>query len=58
MELAEITSFSASDGVERLRRFQTARSCELLRTIELLAKLRMAELSKPNSPGGTLCCQP
>jgi len=43
LELAEIASFSASDGAERLRRFQTARTRELLRTIELLAKLRKAE---------------
>jgi len=43
LELAEIASFSASDGAERLRRFQSARTRELLRTIELLAKLRKAE---------------
>jgi hypothetical protein len=47
LELAEIASFSASDGAERLRRFQSARTRELLRTIELLAKLRKAESSKP-----------
>jgi len=61
LELAEIASFSASDGAERLRRFQTARTRELLRTIELLAKLRKASApkseekapSEPNSPGAT-----
>jgi hypothetical protein len=47
LELAEIASFSASDGAERLRRFQTARTRELLRTIELLAKLRKAGAEKP-----------
>ena len=47
LELAEIASFSASDAAERLRRFQTARTRELLRTIDLLAKLRKAESSKP-----------
>jgi hypothetical protein len=47
LELAEIASFSASDGAERLRRFQTARTRELLRTIDLLAKLRKAGESKP-----------
>jgi hypothetical protein len=61
LERAEIASFSASDGAERLRRFQTARTRELLRTIDLLAKLRKAGASKPekkppsepNSPGAT-----
>ncbi|APW59860.1 hypothetical protein [Paludisphaera borealis] len=43
VELAEQASFSASDAAERLRRFQTARTRELLRTIDLLAKLRKAE---------------
>jgi len=47
LELAEIASFSASDGAERLRRFQSARTRELLRTIELLAKLRKASAPKP-----------
>jgi hypothetical protein len=47
LELAEIASFSASDGAERLRRFQSARTRELLRTIELLAKLRKAGAEKP-----------
>jgi hypothetical protein len=47
LELAEIASFSASDGAERLRRFQTARTRELLRTIELLAKLRKAGPETP-----------
>jgi len=47
LELAEIASFSASDGFERLRRFQSARTRELLRTIELLAKLRKAGAAKP-----------
>jgi hypothetical protein len=47
LELAEMASFCASDGAERLRRFQTARTRELLRTIDLLAKLRKAESSKP-----------
>ncbi|APW62416.1 hypothetical protein [Paludisphaera borealis] len=42
LELAEQASFSASDAAERLRRFQTARTRELLRTIDLLAKLRAA----------------
>ncbi|MDR3622039.1 MAG: hypothetical protein P4L85_22005 [Paludisphaera borealis] len=42
LELAEQASFSASDAFERLRRFQTARTRELLRTIDLLAKLRAA----------------
>jgi hypothetical protein len=59
LERAEIASFSASDGAERLRRFQTARTRELLRTIDLLAKLRKAGAAKPekkapsepNSPG-------
>jgi hypothetical protein len=59
LERAEIASFSSSDGAERLRRFQTARTRELLRTIELLAKLRKAGAEKParkppsepNSPG-------
>ena len=40
LELAEQASFCASDAGERLRRFQTARTRELLRTIDLLAKLR------------------
>jgi len=63
LELAEIASFSASDGAERLRRFQSARTRELLRTIELLAKLRRAGAAKPEkkapsepnspSPGAT-----
>jgi hypothetical protein len=53
LELAEIASFCASDGAERLRRFQTARTRELLRTIELLAKLRKADSSKPEKPGAT-----
>jgi hypothetical protein len=53
LELAEVASFSASDGAERLRRFQTARTRELLRTIELLAKLRKADSSKPEKPGAT-----
>jgi hypothetical protein len=53
LELAEIASFSASDGAERLRRFQTARTRELLRTIELLAKLRKAGAPKPEKPGAT-----
>jgi hypothetical protein len=43
VELAEQASFRASDAFERLRRFQTARTRELLRTIDLLAKLRKAE---------------
>jgi hypothetical protein len=47
LERAEIASFSASDGAERLRRFQTARTRELLRTIDLLSKLRKAGASKP-----------
>ncbi|MDR3622445.1 MAG: hypothetical protein P4L85_24050, partial [Paludisphaera borealis] len=49
LELAEQASFCASDASERLRRFQTARTRELLRTIDLLAKLRKAEAqaSKP-----------
>jgi hypothetical protein len=47
LELAEIASFSASDAAERLRRFQSARTRELLRTIDLLAKLRKAGESKP-----------
>ena len=47
LELAEIASFSASDGAERLRRFQTARTRELLRTIDLLAKLRKAGAETP-----------
>jgi hypothetical protein len=47
LERAEIASFSASDGAERLRRFQTARTRELLRTIDLLAKLRKAGAAKP-----------
>ncbi|MDR3621752.1 MAG: hypothetical protein P4L85_20535 [Paludisphaera borealis] len=52
-ELAEQASFSASDASERLRRFQTARTRELLRTIDLLAKLRNAEkkaTKEPNPP--------
>ena len=40
IELAEQASFSASDAAERLRRFQTARTRELHRTIDLLSKLR------------------
>jgi hypothetical protein len=40
LELAEQASFCASDAAERLRRFQTARTRELLRTIETLTKLR------------------
>jgi len=40
LELAEQASFCASDAAERLRRFQTARTRELLRTIDALAKLR------------------
>ncbi|APW58998.1 hypothetical protein [Paludisphaera borealis] len=49
MELAEQASFSASDTFERLRRFQTARTRDLLRTIDLLTKIRKAEAhaSKP-----------
>ncbi|APW60703.1 hypothetical protein [Paludisphaera borealis] len=49
LELAEQASFCASDAAERLRRFQTARTRELLRTIDLLTKLRKAEAqaSKP-----------
>jgi hypothetical protein len=43
LELAEQASFSAADASERLRRYQTARTRELLRTIDLLAKLRKAE---------------
>jgi hypothetical protein len=43
LELAEQASFCSSDAFERLRRFQSARTRELLRTIELLAKLRNAE---------------
>jgi hypothetical protein len=43
LELAERASFATSDAAERLRRFQTARTRELLRTIDLLAKLRKAE---------------
>jgi len=46
LERAEIASFSASDGAERLRRFQSARTRELLRTIELLAKIRKAGTPK------------
>ncbi|MDR3622649.1 MAG: hypothetical protein P4L85_25075 [Paludisphaera borealis] len=40
LELAEQASFCASDAAERLRRFQTARTRELLRTIDALSKLR------------------
>jgi len=49
LELAEQASFSAGDAFERLRRFQTARTRELLRTIDLLTKIRKAEAqaSKP-----------
>ena len=47
LELAEQASFCASDAAERLRRFQTARTRELLRTIDLLAKLRKADAPKP-----------
>ncbi len=47
LELAEQASFCASDAGERLRRFQTARTRELLRTIDLLAKLKKAEAPKP-----------
>ncbi|MDR3619115.1 MAG: hypothetical protein P4L85_07170 [Paludisphaera borealis] len=43
LELAEQASFCASDASERLRRYQTARTRELLRTIDLLTKLRKAE---------------
>ncbi|MDR3619843.1 MAG: hypothetical protein P4L85_10880, partial [Paludisphaera borealis] len=43
LELAEQASFCASDASERLRRYQTARTRELLRTIDLLAKIRKAE---------------
>ena len=47
LELAEQASFCASDAGERLRRFQTARTRELHRTIDLLAKLKKAEAPKP-----------
>jgi len=47
LELAEHASFCASDAGERLRRFQSARTRELLRTIELLTKIRKAEASQP-----------
>ena len=47
LELAEQASFCASEAAERLRRFQTARTRELLRTIDLLAKLRKADAPKP-----------
>jgi len=52
VELAEQASFSASDAAERLRRHQTARTRELHRTIDLLAKLRKADAaaSKPPKP--------
>jgi hypothetical protein len=50
LELAEAASFSASDAAERLRRFQTARTRELLRTIDLLAKLRKAESRAAKPP--------
>lgn len=46
LELAEQASFCASVAGERLRRFQSARTRELLRTIELLAKLRKIETPK------------
>ena len=42
LELAERALFCASDGAERLRRFQTARARELLRTLDAIAKLRKA----------------
>jgi len=42
LELAERALFCASDGAERLRRFQTARTRELLRTLDAIAKLRKA----------------
>jgi hypothetical protein len=61
LERAEIASFSASDGAERLRRFQTARTRELLRTIDLLAKLRKAGTPKSGATGsvpGTRASEP
>ena len=42
LELTERALFCASDGAERLRRFQTARTRELLRTLDAIAKLRKA----------------
>jgi len=43
LELAERALFSTGDGAERLRRLQTARTRELLRTLDAIAKLRKAE---------------
>jgi len=43
LELAEQASFLNTDAGERLRRFVTARTRELHRTIDLLAKLRKAD---------------
>lgn len=43
LEQAERALFSASDGAERLRRLQTARTRELHRTLDAIAKLRKAE---------------
>ncbi|WP_165250282.1 hypothetical protein [Paludisphaera soli] len=39
-ELAERASFSAGDACERLRRFQTARTRELIKAVETLGRLR------------------
>jgi hypothetical protein len=43
LELAEQAAFLNTDAGERLRRFVTARTRELHRTIDLLAKLRKAD---------------
>jgi len=50
LELAERALFSTSDGAERLRRFQSARTRELLRTLDAIAKLRKAEIRAAKTP--------
>jgi hypothetical protein len=45
-ELAERASFSAGDACERLRRYQTARTRELIKAVETLSKLRK-ECARP-----------
>jgi len=49
LELVERALFCASDGAERLRRFQTARTRELLRTLDAIAKLRKAAAGEKTS---------
>lgn len=50
VETAERASFSPGDDAERLRRFQAARSRELMRTIDTLNRLRKESAPREKKP--------